>query len=78
MATGEYLTPAEIREAFVREAQRSPDGRLRCCELASRLRHAGLCVRGDSPKRQRDSVYSALIKDPERIERCGPGEFRLR
>jgi hypothetical protein len=73
----EYLTPEQIRAAFERELATTADGRLNYGELAARLRQAGFQVRGNSPKRQRDNVYNALLSD-KRIERCGPGEFRLR
>lgn len=73
----QYLTSADIRNAFVDHIDSSPTNELSYATLWTILREQNKPIRGATEKRQRDAVWRALDGDP-RIERSGPGVFRLK
>jgi hypothetical protein len=73
----EYVTSAEIRAVFIAQASASPTHELAYSDLWALLREQQKRIRGATEKRQRDTVYRALLESND-IERSARGVFRLK
>lgn len=67
----------DIRNAFFEVVEATPNRQVAYRDLWSELIRRGWTIRGGTPKRQQDAVYSAL-KGDARIEKVQPGVFQPR
>lgn len=72
-----YVSPDAIRRAFLDYVREAPAQELSYQEVWRRLRSAGVKLRGGTPKKERDTVYKALLSS-SKILRVRPGVFTLR
>ena len=76
MSEPTFITANEIRAAFRSYLEEQDVDEVAYEDLWRQLRRSGVSFRGATAKKERDSVYNALVGDPE-IERVRPGVFGL-
>jgi len=72
-----YATADAIRRAFLDYVSEGPAQELPYQEVWRRLRSAGIHLRGTTAKKERDTVYKALLGSSE-IVKVRPGVFAPR